>query len=135
MKAGNCRIAVLALLYLTAGLFLAGHAHAAGLLFLNKTAAARMTNDDYTAMTKAAVEALDDAEVPSIKVWTNPKTGSGGTVKTVQAFTAKTGEPCKSVLHTAQAKGLAHEATSTVCKTKEGWKLVSEDFATPPPGK
>jgi surface antigen len=126
----NCRLALLAF---SAGLFMAGNVQAGGgLLFLSDTAAARMTNEDFSAMTKAALEALNDPTTPSIKVWTNPKTGSGGTIKTTQAFTAKGGEPCKQVLHTAQAKGLTHEATSTVCKIKDQWKLVSEDFAQPP---
>lgn len=116
-------------------LFTVHGAHAAGLLFLNESAAIRMTDDDYTAMTKAAVEALDDTTVPSTKVWTNPKTGSGGTVKTVQEFAAKTGEQCKLVQHNSQAKGLTHTANSTVCKIKDSWKLVSEDFAKPPVAK
>jgi surface antigen len=132
MKAGKCSLVVWGL---SALMSFTGPAQAAGLLFLTDTAAARMTEGDYTAMTKAVVEALDDTVTPSMKVWTNPKTGAGGTVKTVQAFTAKTGEPCKSVLHTTQAKKLTHEATSTVCKTKDGWKLVSDDFATPPTSK
>lgn len=132
MKNGKCRLAVLSL---SAGLFCMSQAHAAGLLFLSDTAAARMSNDDFTAMTKAAIEALNDPAVPSMKVWTNPKSGSGGTVKTVQAFTAKSGEPCKVVDHNTQAKGLTHEASSTVCKLKEGWKLVSDDFAKAPVNK
>lgn len=132
MKAGKY---VLAVLGLSTVLFCTGHVHAAGLLFLSDSAAARMSNDDFTAMTKAASEALNDPVVPSMKVWTNPKSGSGGTVKTTQAFTAKSGEPCKVVDHNTQAKGLAHEASSTLCKMKDGWKLVSEDFAKAPATK
>lgn len=133
MKAVKCSLAVLGL---SAAMILSAPAQAGGgLLFLSDTAAARMTNDDFTAMTKAAVEALNDPAVPSMKVWTNPKTGAGGTIKTVQAFAAKTGEPCKLVDHNTQAKGLTHDATSTVCKLKDGWKLVSEDFAKAPATK
>lgn len=129
MKAGKSRLAALGLM---GAFFLGSHAHAAGLNFLNDTAAARMNDEDFKAMTIAAYEALDDSTVPSTKTWINPRSGASGTVKTVQAFEAKSGEHCKQIQHSTKAKKRTHEATSTVCKMKEGWKLVSEDFAKPP---
>jgi surface antigen len=132
MKAAKCSLVALGL---SAAMVIAGPVQAAGLIFLNDSAAARMTDDDFTAMTKAAVEALDDATVPSTKVWTNPKTGSGGTVKTVQAFSAKNGDACKVIEHNTQAKKLTHEAKSTLCKVDGSWKLVSDDYAKAPPVK
>ena len=132
MKAGKCSLVVLGL---SAAMIVAAPAQAAGLLFLSDTAAARMTDDDYTAMTKAAVEALDDATVPSTKVWTNPKSGAGGTVKTVQTLSDKSGNACKVLEHNTQAKKLTHEAKSTLCKVDGSWKLVSDDYAKTPPVK
>ena len=129
MKIRMCPLAVLGL---TGALLLGSHAHAAGLNFLSDTAAARMSDEDFKAMTVAAYEALDDSNVPSTKTWVNPRSGASGTVKTVQAFEAKSGEHCKLLQHSTKAKKRTHEATSTVCKMKEGWKLVSEDFAKPP---
>lgn len=108
---------------------------AAGLLFLSDTAAARMTDADFSAMTKAASEALDDTAVPSARSWTNPQTGSGGTLKTVQALVARSGEECKLVEHNTKAKGLTYTASSMVCKVGGNWKLVSEDFVRPPAAK
>ena len=125
----------LAVLGLSAGILFMSHAQAAGLLFLSDTAAARMSKDDFTAMTNAAVEALNDTTVPSTKVWSNPKTGAGGTVKTVQELTAGSGETCKRVEYHTQAKKLTYEASSTLCKLKDGWKLVPDDFAKAPATK
>ena len=132
MKATQRNLAVFGFL---ATMVIIAPARAGGLMFLSESAAARMTDDDYVAMNKATLEALEDTTVPSTKVWTNPKTGSGGTVKTLQAFAAKNGAPCKLVQHNTQARKLTHEAKSTLCLIEGHWKLVSEDYATVPSGK
>jgi surface antigen len=132
MKAGKCSLAVLGL---SAAVIFAGPAQAAGLLFLSDTAAGRMNKEDFKLMSAAAVEALNDSATPSVKSWSNPKSGASGTVDTVQAFTAKSGEACKLLHTSSKAKSLTHELTSTACKVKGSWKLVSEDFAKAPAAK
>lgn len=110
----------------------AGSVQASGLGFLRNSAAERMNNDDFSALVAAATEALDDPATPATRTWSNPKTGAGGTVKTVQEFPAKTGEVCKTLNTDNRAGGRTRRATNTVCKMEDGWRLVSSDFARPP---
>jgi hypothetical protein len=92
--------------------------------FLESAPIAHFSDEDIALLHKTAVEVLDDPDPKARREWSNPKTGSSGTLQANGGFVSTEGDPCKRLRIENKIKKLESVATYTVCKHKErGWSL------------
>ena len=87
-------------------------------------------DEDDLALLKTAAEKLyltDGVEVGAVEEWTNPETGSHGTVKLIRKHEYK-GLPCRRLQHDIELKRVSDPFRFTVdrCKVADGeWKILA----------
>lgn len=87
-------------------------------------------DEDDLALLKTAAEKLyltDGVEVGAVEAWTNPETGSHGTVKLIRKHEYK-GLPCRRLQHDIELKRVSDPYRFTVdrCKVADGvWKILA----------
>ena len=92
------------------------------------TRASPLTADDVAALTTATNRLLDsqDLKAGSKETWSNPKSGSSGTVTAGNAVRQK-GLACRVMQYDYTVPGPRSERNRklTWCKTHDGWKIGS----------
>jgi hypothetical protein len=97
-------------------------ASAGNLSFLADTPVSHFNPEDMELMRQNATKVLDAPEPNSKQEWSNAKTGASGMAQVRGQFTASNGTPCKRLRVVNKIKGLASDATYTVCKSADrGW--------------
>ena len=100
---------------------------AANLSFLDKSPISYFTPEDMDLMRTNALKALDADGGTAKQAWSNAKTGASGWAQVREQFTSSDGTPCKRLRIVNKAKGLASDATYTVCKHPErGWAMNAD---------
>jgi hypothetical protein len=102
-------------------------ASAANLAFLDKSPISYFTPEDMELMRTNALKVLDAAGGAARQSWSNAKTGASGWAQVREQFTSSAGDPCKRLRVVNKAKGLASDATYTVCKHADrGWAMNAD---------
>ena len=113
-----CKAAILA------GLLLAATAGAQNLSFLNKMPVSRLSEDDKKLFMAALQEALASDDEHAERSWSNPDTGSKGTLKVLRVE-SDYGTTCKVVRVENEVKGVKGNANTRLCRAPEGdWRLA-----------
>jgi surface antigen len=87
-----------------------------------------LTNSDVPLVTEATRPFFEDATVPvgTVKSWSNPKSGNGGTATLVDRFEQK-GMPCVRIQHDIKLKTVADPFRFVIdrCRVADGsWKML-----------
>ena len=87
-----------------------------------------LTNGDITLITEATRPFLEDDTVPvgTVRSWSNPKSGNGGTATLVDRFEQK-GMPCRRIQHDIKLKNVADPYRFIIdrCRIADGsWKML-----------
>lgn len=96
-------------------------ASAGNLSFLADTPVAHFNSDDMALMRANATKVLDAPDANAKQSWSNPQTGASGLAQVRGQFTAANGTPCKRLRIANRVRGLASDATFTVCRSADGW--------------
>ena len=104
-------------------------ASAGNLSFLADTPVAHFNSDDMTLMRENANKVLSATDANAQSSWSNPRTGASGLAQVREQFTAANGTPCKRLRIANQVRGLASDATYTVCKTADRDWIFNADAA------
>jgi len=100
-------------------------AHAFDVRFLKETPIGKFSKEDLSMMQATARKALSEAPDGTLVEWSNPKTGSSGTVKPLDTFQQK-GLKCRRTEFTNKYKTLFGGSTIVACEVKKGeWKYAS----------
>jgi surface antigen len=101
-------------------------AYSNNLDFLNSTTAAHLTDEDRRLQLQAASAVLE-AEAPKGKQqWSNPQTGSSGSIESLGNYRAEDGLHCRKITISTHAAGRDNRSTFPVCKGADGsWFFAS----------
>jgi hypothetical protein len=91
-------------------------ATAGNLSFLTRSPVSYFNDEDMRLLKEAVLQVLDDKDARAKRSWSNPATGSSGTVEARGAFKTAAGVNCKRVRVTNHAKGVDGDSTYTVCQ-------------------
>lgn len=90
--------------------------------FLKETPIGKFSKEDLSLMQETARKALSEAPDGTLVEWSNPKTGSSGTIKPLDTFQQK-GLKCRRAEVTNKYKALLGGTTLVACEVKKGeWK-------------
>jgi surface antigen len=90
--------------------------------YLKETPIGKFSKEDLATMQATVTKALNEAPDGTLVEWSNPKTGSSGTVKPLDTFQQK-GLKCRRTEVTNRYKTLLGGATLVACEVKKGeWK-------------
>jgi surface antigen len=93
--------------------------------FLKETPIGKFSKEDLSLMQATATKALNEAPDGTLVEWSNPKTGSSGTVKPLDSFQQK-GLKCRHTEFTNKHKTLLGGTTVVACEVKKGeWKYTT----------
>jgi len=93
-------------------------------LFASRGPLSFLTKSDVTIARSAIRAALDSDPDGHTHTWTNPETQASGTVTPTKTY-KKDGMRCRSAEFTTHAGGLSGQSVWDLCKTKDGWKIVT----------
>lgn len=87
-----------------------------------------LTDDDLALLTETARPFLDDDSIPvgTVRDWSNPESGNGGTATLLDRFEQK-GLPCRRIQHDIKIKKVADPFRFIVdrCRVADGsWKML-----------
>jgi len=87
-----------------------------------------LTNSDVTMLTETTRPFFEDDSIAigTVKSWSNPKSGNGGTATLVERFEQK-GMPCRRIQHDIKLKKIADPFRFVVdrCRVADGsWKML-----------
>lgn len=101
-------------------------ADAGNLDFLDTTTAVHLTDEDRRLQREAASEALE-AEAPrSERHWSNPQTGSSGSIQSLGDYRSDDGLHCRKITIRTRAQGRESRSTFPICKGADGgWFFAS----------
>lgn len=90
--------------------------------FLKETPIGKFSKEDLSMMQETARKALSEAPDGTLVEWSNPKTGSSGTIRPLDTFQQK-GLKCRRTEVTNKYKTLLGSTTLVACEVKKGeWK-------------
>jgi len=90
--------------------------------FLKETPIGKFSKEDLSMMQETARKALSEAPDGTLVEWSNPKTGSSGTIRPLDTFQQK-GLKCRRTEVTNKYKTLLGGTTLVACEVKKGeWK-------------
>jgi surface antigen len=90
--------------------------------FLKETPIGKFSKEDLSMMQETARKALSEAPDGTLVEWSNPKTGSSGTIKPLDTFQQQ-GLKCRRAEVTNRYKTLLGGTTLVACEVKKGeWK-------------
>jgi surface antigen len=93
--------------------------------FMKETPIGKFSKEDLSMMQATATKALNEAPDGTLVEWSNPKTGSSGTVKPLDTFQQK-GVKCRHAEFTNKYKTLLGGTTLVACEVKKGeWKYTT----------
>lgn len=100
-------------------------AQAVSTSFLKDAPVSHFNNEDINIFIKAATAALNEASDGELRDWSNPKTGSSGSIKPLDTVEGINGK-CRTVQFTSSYKTLSASGQNTLCKQADGsWKVPS----------
>lgn len=103
---------------------------AANLWFARDMPISRMNDADRSIMSAAIEETLESVADGDTRDWSNPETGSGGTLRPLSS-SEQDGNRCRRLEVSNQARGLTGRSVLDYCRQADGgWRLQ----ANPSPG-
>jgi surface antigen len=92
-------------------------------LFARGGPLSHLTKADVNIALAEIRSALETGTDGNTHAWSNRETQASGTVTPTKTFTMK-GMRCRAVDFTTRAGGESGASTWTLCKTKDGWKVL-----------
>lgn len=90
-----------------------------------KAVGARMDETDRLRMQQAQVQSLEYSRVGDSTNWSNPDTGSSGSVSPVRTYQNAEGQYCREFQQEVTVGGQAEQLFGTACREADGsWRIV-----------
>lgn len=98
-------------------------AQAVSTSFLKDAPVAHFNKEDIDILLKTAKGALNEASDGELREWSNPKTGSSGSIKPLDTTEGANGK-CRTLQYASSYKTLSASGQTILCKQTDGsWKV------------
>jgi len=102
-----------------------GSAQGANFRWLEFSPVRYFTDGDWEMMTTTADRALNNGKDGEAFDWSNPESGSSGSLTPIGKAKSRKGSDCRKLKISNHAKGLSNTSTQILCKQPDGeWKVA-----------